>query len=99
MKRILAVALVLAIAGCATVGKEMSDESVAAITDGQTTEAQLVAQLGRPYSTVTNSNGTRMMVWTYAKANAFGGARGKSVSVVLRDGVVESHSVAEVATP
>jgi len=99
MKRILAVALVLAIAGCATVGKEISDESVAAITDGQTTEAQLVAKLGRPYSTVTNSNGTRMMVWTYAKANAFGGAKGKSVSVVLRDGVVESHSVAEVATP
>lgn len=99
MKRILAGALALAIAGCATVGKEISDESVASITKGQTTEEQLVAQLGRPYSTVTNSDGTKVVVWTYAKANGFGGAKGKSVSVVLRDGVVESHSVAEVATP
>lgn len=99
MKRILAGALALAIAGCATVGKEISDESIAAITKGTTTEAQLVAQLGRPTSTVTNSDGTRVLVWTYAKANGLGRVKGKSVSVVLRDGVVDSHSVAEVTTP
>ena len=60
---------ILALAGCASHGVMVSAEKVASLKRGVSTEADVIAVLGRP-TTISVFNGTRMLVYSGAQAQA-----------------------------
>lgn len=67
-------------AGCATVGTNFDVASVQSIQPG-TSEAQVIAMLGRPNVRTRLTDGSEMLVWSYGHAAAFGSATGKSAAL------------------
>lgn len=63
-------------AGCATVGTNFDVATVQSLRPGMS-EAQVVQVLGPPNTRVRMPDGSEMLGWTYAHANAFGSATGK----------------------
>ena len=99
MKRgmIAGVLLAAALLGCASHGVIVSQEKVATLKKGESTEADVIATLGQP-TTVTTYNGVRMLVYSGSQVQSrpasfipfigpfVGGADVKASSVVLRFG-------------
>ena len=93
MKRVLLGAIIFAVAGCATVGNDISQEDISKIQKGVTTEQSLVSTFGQPSTQTVDSEGNRYLVWSYGHAVAFGAAEGKSLMVKLNNsGTVESYT-------
>lgn len=67
--RFIAVLCTAFLAGCVSHGVQVSAEKVAQFKPGVTTEADVVAALGQP-SSVTTTNGTRILMYTGAQAQA-----------------------------
>ncbi len=95
-KFLLAIAISVALAGCASVGKEFSTTDVSSIQKGKTTKTELIQRFGEPSSQVSDSEGNTTYVWTYAKAVGFTPATGKSLSVTVDNGgVVKNYALAQ----
>ncbi|WP_413734349.1 hypothetical protein ACL2XP_17950 [Sodalis sp. RH21] len=95
MKKMIIPLIFLAVSGCATVGNDISSTEVQKIQKGVTTEQSLISMFGQPSATTIDSEGNKILLWSYGHAVAFGPAVGKSLSVKLNhDGVVESYSSA-----
>jgi sulfur carrier protein ThiS len=58
----------LALSGCASVGVKVDEQAMARFEKGKTTYAEVVRSLGQPTSSVVDSNGQRMIMYTYAQA-------------------------------
>lgn len=56
---------VLALAACATSGKQVTDDQLTGFQPGVTTYDQVVAKLGKPTGTFVNSDGSRGITYTY----------------------------------
>lgn len=69
MKNYLLPLIVAALTGCASYGVMVSDKQAAQFKRGEATEAQIIAALGKP-TTVTTTNGIRMLVYTGVQAQA-----------------------------
>lgn len=71
MRNGLVVALLgLAVAGCATVGREISDAQLETLRKGVTTETEAVATLGQPTSVMRLGDGSRRLTYSFAHAQA-----------------------------
>lgn len=67
MKRLLAIALAAALAGCAATGVRVTPEQVAAFKPGQATEAQVVQALGQPTQRIGIGDGAVILVYSYSE--------------------------------
>ena len=63
-----ALAVALTLSGCASTGVQVTDDQIAQFKEGQTTKQQVIATLGQPTTTMRNSDGTTMLMYTYAEA-------------------------------
>ena len=68
--RAIVIAAMLALAGCATSGVEITDAKMATIEKGRTTYAELVAQLGAPTTSTVAEDGSRVAIYSFAKGNS-----------------------------
>ena len=99
--------LALAVGGCASTGVRVTDDQVAQFKEGQTTQQEVIAALGQPTTTMRNSDGTTMIMYTYAEARTrastfipivgifAGGVDSRSSNVMLtfdQDGILKSTS-------
>lgn len=66
--RTLAIAAMLALAGCATTGRMVSGDQMASIEKGKTTYGEVIARLGRPTMDVVAADGSRTSIYSFAKA-------------------------------
>ena len=114
MKKVLClVVLGIALAACASTGREIKPEQVAQLKKGETTLDQAVAILGKPTSRTMTSDGTTVLGYVYARAQArpetfipivgafVGGADTYGTSVMLffdKAGVLQQYTASETAT-
>jgi outer membrane protein assembly factor BamE (lipoprotein component of BamABCDE complex) len=111
MKCIFICILLLALSACSTVGTKVSGAQLSEFQNGKTTEAQVIAALGKPDSVTINSEGTKTLVYTFfstqVKAASFiplvgmfaGGTDTQSsvAMVYIKDGVVTGYTTSEGA--
>lgn len=89
--------VLLAAAGCITVGRDFPSEMVKKLVNGKTTREQILGTFGEPYQKGVD-NGKE--AWTYYRVKYRGSSavRSKELYVVFDGaGVVESHSFSETA--
>ena len=74
MRKILVASIVLTavLSGCASSGKEITQEQVDRIVQGQTTQDQLISIFGKPMAEQYNSDGSRVLTWGYAYVGFMG---------------------------
>lgn len=88
-----AVIVGLALAGCTTPGRHYDDTTIARITRGTTTEAELVDWFGPPASRSMAPDGSKMMSWSFAHGqDAKSGAGGKLQVQLDKSGTVTSYT-------
>lgn len=96
MRSILVASIVLTavLSGCASSGKEITQEQVDRIVQGQTTQDQLISIFGKPMAEQYNSDGSRVLTWGYAYVGFMGaGTETQGLSVILGpDGKVTGYS-------
>lgn len=80
-RRILAAVVPVLLAGCATAGNDFSLTTVESLNAGMS-QSEVIALLGQPTGRTRLADGSSQLIWSHAKANAFGSARSKAV--VLR---------------
>jgi outer membrane protein assembly factor BamE (lipoprotein component of BamABCDE complex) len=97
MKKLISlIAACALVAGCAATGVKVTDEDLAFLRTGETTESEVVERLGPPTTRMKLGDGSTFMMYTYAeystRASTFipivgafvGGADTKSSHVTLR---------------
>ena len=70
LKNTLAAIAIFALAGCATVGREISTAQIETLKKGETTTTQAVASLGQPTGVTKTSDGKTILSYTFAHAQA-----------------------------
>ncbi len=94
MKHIKIAALVVAMglsAGCYTMGREYNDASVSEVKVGVTTESELITKFGQPDYTTVNSDGSKVLTWSYVAGSNFivaSDSRSKSFEATVYGGKV-----------
>jgi len=79
---------------CATMGHQIDPAQVEAVTVGVTTKEQALKMLGTPTATSVTTNGMTTMIWSYAHAVVFAGAKSSSVYLSFgADGVLTNKTV------
>jgi hypothetical protein len=68
-KRVLWAGLTLAVGACASAGTKVDPDTVASFVKGRTTVAEAEAALGEPNATSTKSDGSTVLVYTYARSS------------------------------
>ena len=58
----------LVLTGCATSGTKMEQDQISKIKEGVTTEQEVTALLGSPFSKTLTSDGKTVMMYLYTKA-------------------------------
>lgn len=94
MRAFIALALVVAISGCATSGKKISQSQLDQVVSGKTTRGELIALFGPPTSEIYSSDGTQVLGWGYAHVGFAGiGTEVQGLSMVIGpDGKVKGYS-------
>ena len=69
MKKLFIFAAIL-LAGCAASGVQVTAEQAASFQIGIATEADIVQKLGRPNAVHSSSSGGKMLIYSYAQAQA-----------------------------
>lgn len=70
MKVVIALSLVISLAGCMSTGVEVSQDQTSSFKTGTTTQQEVVARLGAPTSRTSLPDGSSMMVYSFAAAQA-----------------------------
>lgn len=84
MKRMFILALAVPLVlGCATSGHKVDAAQVDAFQVGVATKDQVIAAFGRPTSFVNATDGSTHLVWSWAHASAFGGAKAEAFTFVF----------------
>lgn len=94
MRAIIVIALIVAIAGCATSGRKITQAQLDQVVSGQTTRSDLVSLFGAPTSEIYNSDGTSVLGWGYAHVGFAGiGTEVQGVSMIIGpNGTVQGYS-------
>jgi len=66
MKSVLALSLIVALAGCMSTGVEVSQDQTSSFRTGSTTASDVVTHLGAPTSRSTMPDGSQVMVYSFA---------------------------------
>jgi outer membrane protein assembly factor BamE (lipoprotein component of BamABCDE complex) len=113
MKTVLVFIAAVLLAGCATVGREISDAQIDTLKKGETTAAQVIASFGQPTSTTKMSDGRYMVSYIFAHAQArpasfipvvglfAGGSDVRSSMVMLtfnKEGVLQDYTSSSSST-
>lgn len=101
MKRILSALMILALSGCATYGKPVTQAQLDAIQQGKTTKSELISSFGPPIAVTKNSDGTQVMSWGYSYVGFAGsGYKSQGLSVILdSSGKVVSYTTTDMSNP
>ncbi|MBN3344975.1 hypothetical protein H5A44_21455 [Pectobacterium brasiliense] len=91
----LAIALSALLSACVSVGKNFDESQLANIHKGSTTEQGVISYFGAPMSQTVDSDGNRILMWTYSHANSFGKAEGKTLMIQLSNGAVTNYTVSK----
>lgn len=67
---LIAVALAASLASCVSTGTKVTEDQITQFQKGKTTEAEIIAKLGKPNTTGLNSDGLRVDNYTYMRASA-----------------------------
>jgi hypothetical protein len=70
MQKVSAIFLALLVAACASAGVKVTEQQAQSFQVGHSTYAEVVAGLGEPTTTTTNSNGTCVAVYNYASVQS-----------------------------
>ena len=70
--RTIAIVALVALAGCATTGREISSAQMTSMEKGKTTYAEVVARLGKPTMDVVTADGSRTTLYNFSKAGIKG---------------------------
>ncbi|WP_374614985.1 outer membrane protein assembly factor BamE [Sphingorhabdus sp.] len=79
MRKNLAIAAALMLAGCVSMGTNYDVASVDRLQVGMT-KAQVIGLLGQPNQVITNADGSERLVWVHSTGSMFG-ANARSVGV------------------
>jgi len=86
-------------AGCASLGRDFSDQTAAKIVIGQTTRAQIEQQLGEPFRKGLDS-GDPSVTYLYYQMGLFAAPRSKDLVITYdRNGVVKSYTYNQSVEP
>ncbi|WP_299726857.1 hypothetical protein [uncultured Endozoicomonas sp.] len=108
MKRFCILLIAAVLAGCTTtseVGRPINQVSVAQIEKGKTTKEDIFLAFGQPYSTMSDSEGRETWLYMYGQSSysmfnpASMESTGSSLTVVMKNGVVESYATAGTVLP
>lgn len=101
MKKLTMLLVSAVLSACSTYGTPITDEQVAQIKQGVTTNEELVSQFGKPLAVGRNSDGTQVMSWGYAKVGFAGSSYENQVLSVILDssGKVASYTTSETGNP
>ncbi|NIG74942.1 hypothetical protein F3J34_15215 [Klebsiella sp. Ap-873] len=94
-KVILTLALAMVLTSCASVGSNFDEGQIGNIRKGITTEHEVISYFGKPMSESVDSEGNKVLVWSYSHANAFGSATGKTLMVQLSNDKVKNYTVSK----
>jgi hypothetical protein len=78
-------------AGCYTIGHEYNDQLTNEVKVGQTTESELIAKFGQPDYTTVNSDGSKVLTYTYITGSNFivtSDSKSKTYEVTVFNGKV-----------
>lgn len=67
-----AIAIILALTGCASVGTPIDKAHVAEVERGKTTYSDVVAKFGKPTVVSTSDTGEKIVIYSYAHAQVKG---------------------------
>lgn len=70
MKAMIAALLLIVLSGCATVGKEVTQEQVKGFKKGETTMEEVVSKLGSPTSSGVDASGRTVISYVFVHAQA-----------------------------
>lgn len=79
MRKNLAIAAALLLAGCVSMGTNYNDAAVDRLQVGMT-KAQVIDLLGQPNQVVTNADGSERLVWVHSTGSMLG-ANARSVGL------------------
>ena len=110
MRYVFMIVALFAFTACMSMGTKVDQDKLARFEKGKTTYAEVIQQLGKPTQSTLNSDGSRIVVYTYvqsqAKAANFipivgaftGGADTENTSVMLnfdKDSVLTNYSATQ----
>ena len=72
----------LTCSGCVSMGPNYDPAAVSSIQPG-TSEAEVIAKLGKPTSITTLGDGTRQLMWVHSKGTALGSASARSALLLF----------------
>lgn len=76
------IGMALACSACVSMGPNYDPAAISSIEPG-TSEAEVIAKLGKPTSTTTLGDGTRQLMWVHSKGTALGSASARSVMLLF----------------
>ena len=68
MRLALVVTLALTLSACATVGRKVTQQQLSEFTEGKTTYQEVINKLGKPTNSTVNSDGTRLITYSYVQS-------------------------------
>jgi hypothetical protein len=68
MKKIIVILVALILVACSSAGRRIDMKYVSYIKKGVTTEQRILERLGKPYSTITSSSGSRVHTYMHSKS-------------------------------
>lgn len=102
MRKIFVLLAACVLASCATqYGKPVTQAQLDQIKQGVTTKNDLLSSFGNPLTTSSNSDGTQIMSWGYAKVGFAGSSYSNQALSVIIDssGKVVSFTTTETTNP
>lgn len=102
LKSIAVVLFAVLLSACAaTSGQSINEDDIEAITEGITTEADLIATFGDPSIETMSSSGEKVLAWGYASVSMWSAQNtSQGLSVTLSsDGTVKDYSTSTMTTP
>ncbi|MBP2169973.1 outer membrane protein assembly factor BamE (lipoprotein component of BamABCDE complex) [Erwinia toletana] len=99
MKSLLPVLMILLLlTGCvSSVGQDFDDAKLSQIRKGQSTKSDLIALFGQPATDTPYPEGNTILVWNWSQARAMNTTSGKTLTIKLDNGRVESYSVSKTS--
>ncbi|MFP1891631.1 hypothetical protein ACLEEJ_05045 [Lonsdalea quercina] len=94
MKKLLLIACMSLLIGCAYVGKNFDESKLAGVEKGKTTKQDLITSFGKPTTLTVDSEGNELLMWSYSMGSAFG-ANAKVLMIKTKNGKVESYTVSK----
>ena len=110
LQKALVVFAVLALASCISHGTKVRQDDLSQFVKGKTTSAEIIQQLGTPTQSIMNTDGTKMISYTYMQSQSnvatfipivglfVGGTESENTSVVLyfdKNNLLTGYSASE----